>query len=229
MITRERYKELEERAFERYNRYRGMYPQGASIVYIVSPSVMAAIHAYNGIGTELLYETYMEPRSMEMHIRICGVDTYFVRCDDDILSPALVWNSAEEIHLAVDTLESGDYLVDGNVLYTYDSDQNAYIGTGLMIDKFYVENIYADRISAGNLYGGTSMSQVSESITSFANAASSFSAAIDAIDYSAIFDSLIGGRKRKNAKVEQELNPGDTKAIDDYLNSFARNQTLREA
>lgn len=35
--------------------------------------------------------------------------------------------------------------------------------------------------------------------------------------------------KRRKAKVEQELNPGDTKAIDDYLNSFAPKQILCEA
>lgn len=37
------------------------------------------------------------------------------------------------------------------------------------------------------------------------------------------------GAKRRRAKVEQELNPGDTKAIDDYLNSFAPKQILCEA
>lgn len=235
MITRERYKELVEKAIEKYNRYIGMYPQGASIVYIASPSVIDAIHAYNDICEGLLYETYMEPRSMGLYGRIRGVDIYFVRCNDDIFSPALVWNSTEEIHLAGNALENGDYLIDENALYTYDAGQNAYIETGLTIDsRIYAEqlsvgNIYADRISAGNLYSETSMSTISDAITSFTNAASTFSATIDTVDYSAIFDNLVGGRKSKKAKAERELNPGDTKAIDDYLNSFARQQTLREA
>ena len=70
MITRERYAELLENVLEKYDRYRAMYPRGATIVFVVSPKILTAIKAYEAGNRDSLYDTYMEPYNMEQFLKL---------------------------------------------------------------------------------------------------------------------------------------------------------------
>lgn len=249
-MTRETYLGMLENAPEQFDRYRAMYPRNAHIVFVVSQSVMAAIRAYEANNIESFYDTFPEPREMRTIIKLRGVDVYIaLGCDDDIFSPALVWNEdVGEIRLSNDRLLNGDLLVDGRQLYVYDSEQTTYretgytVESGIGMEELYNGNISADAISTGifndptitfgepwDLFnsqrrwiaGSASATAGSQRTTGFDTG----------MDYSELFDRIFNGKRKKN-KVESELNSGDTKAIDDYLNSFARNKSqsmLREA
>lgn len=239
-MTRETYLGMLENALEQFGRYRAMYPRNAHIVFVVSRSVMAAIRAYEANNIESFYVP--EPREMRMHLKLRGVDVYMaLGCDDDIFSPAFVWKEdSGEIRLSNDRLQNGDLLIDGQQLYVYDSGQTTYrdtgynVESGIGMEELYAGNISADTINAGIFSDPAIISGEPWGPTNpqYRQVASSLAAEFEAnIGYSEVFDRIFNG-KRKKRKVESELDPGDTKAIDDYLNSFARHKgqsMLREA
>lgn len=195
MITREQYEVLVRNALIQYDRYRAMYPRGADIVFVASPSVMAAIQAYEARNTESLFSAYTNPRDMTLLVQLRGSDVLLVHgCEDETLFlPAFAWSrGTREICINGDhTLSDGDLLIDDGNLYVYRKEQNCYSETGYTVQTgIGFETMYREND---------------------APAARSMPA------------------KRRKANVEQELNPGDTKAIDDYLNSFAPKQILCEA
>lgn len=195
MITREQYEALMRNALVQYNRYRAMYPMEAHIVFVVSPSVMAAMQVYEARNTESLFTAYHEPRDMTLLVKLRGVDVLLAQgCGDEtIFLPAFAWgNDAREICLnSGSTLSDGDLLIDDGSLYVYRKEQNCYSET---------------RYTVQTSIGVETMCREND-----APAARSMPV------------------KRRRVKAEQELNPGDTKAIDDYLNSFAPKQMLCEA
>lgn len=195
MITREQYEVLTSNALVQYNRYRTMYPMGANIVFVVSPSVMAAIQAYEARNTESLFSAYTNPRDMMLFVQLRGVDVLLVHGyeDEALFLPAFAWShdSREICFSGGCTLSDGDLLIDDGNLYVYRKEQNCYSETGYTVQTGI---------------GFETMCREND-----APATRSMPA------------------KRRKAKVEQELNPGDTKAIDDYLNSFAPKQILCEA
>ena len=262
MITRERYAELLENVLEKYERYRAMYPRGATIVFVVSPKILTAIKAYEAGNRDSIYDTYMEPYNMEQFLKLRGVDVHLVHTnDEEIFSPAFVWDDgAGEINLNHAGLIDGDYLIDEGRLYAYSDEQNSYRDTGMTVggrgiarevwdapnhqwrwanglyaenilaDGVYSGNILADSISGGNL-SDVAFHQIAPAIwdTPSAAAAAINTEDLRSPDYSELFDRIFGGRRKKAASAEQELNPGNTKAIDEYLSSFAPKQMMREA
>lgn len=241
-MTRETYLGMLENALDQFNRYRAMYPRNAHIVFVVSRSVMAAIRAYEVNNIESFYDTFPEPREMRTYLKLRGVDVYMaLGCHDDIFSPAFVWKQdTGEIRLSNDRLQSGDLLIDDGHLYAYDSEQVTYRDTGYAVESgIGMEDLYAGNISADTISAGIFSDPEIISVEPWGPTnpqrrwnASSLTAKFEAnIDYSELFDRIFNG-KRKKRKIESELDPGDTKAIDDYLNSFARNKgqsMLREA
>lgn len=119
MITREQYEALMRNALVQYDRYRAMYPMEAHIVFVVSPSVMAAMQVYEARNTESLFTAYHEPRDMTLLVKLRGVDVLLVQgCGDDTLFlPAFAWgDDAREICLnSGSTLSDGDLLIDDGV------------------------------------------------------------------------------------------------------------------
>lgn len=249
-MTRETYLGMLENALEQFDRYRAMYPRNAHIVFVVSRSVMAAIRAYEANNIESFYDTFQEPHEMRTYLKLRGIDVCMaIGCDDDIFSPAFVWNEdVGEIRLSNDRLLNGDLLIDGRQLYIYDSEQITYRDTGYSVESgigmeySYAGNISADAISTGSFVDpAIGFREPWDSFDSPRSwVASSLSATMGSlhgtgvgtgVDYSELFDRIFNGKRKKN-KVESELDPGDTKAIDDYLNSFARHESqsmLREA
>lgn len=253
MITRERYAELLENVLEKYDRYRAMYPRGATIVFVVSPKILTAIKAYEAGNRDSIYDTYMEPYNMEQFLKLRGVDVHLVHTnDEEIFSPAFVWDDgAGEINLNHAGLIDGDYLIDEGRLYTYSDEQNSYRDTGMTVGGrgiarevwdapnhqwhwanaggVYGGNIFADSISGGNL-SGIDFSQIAPAILNMPITVDAMSATdLRGSDYSELYNRIFGGRRKKAASAEQELNPGNTKAIDEYLSSFAPKQMMREA
>lgn len=242
-MTRETYLGMLENALDQFNRYRAMYPRNAHIVFVVSRSVMAAIRAYEANNIESFYDTFPEPREMRTYLKLRGVDVYMaLGCHDDIFSPAFVWKQdTGEIRLSNDRLQNGDLLIDDGHLYAYDSEQVTYRDTGYAVESgIGMENLYAGNISADTISAGIFSDPAINFREPWEWTAGSLTGTVGSpqiagiemgIDYSELFDRIFNG-KRKKRKIESELDPGDTKAIDDYLNSFARHKgqsMLREA
>ncbi len=226
MLARGEYLELLENALEQYKRYRAMYTREADVAFVVSPGVVAAIRAYEAGNPESLYDSTPDPIRMRRMLRLRGVDVYQViqRDGEDIFSPAFVLNNdVIEAHFN-GTFLDGDRLISSDFLYVYSAERHGFINTGYTVENGVAMECWPqDGINAEGI--GTGI---------FFDAASPGALLTPASVQEALFD-LMRSREdsyhhqRRKVKAEQELNPGDTKAIDDYLNSFARQGMLREA
>lgn len=228
-MTRESYLEMLENALEKYDRYKAMYPRGACIVFVASKNVLLAIQEYEPGNIESCYDTFYEPRIMRMFLKLRGVDICMILdCEEDIFSPAFVWNEeTREIRLSNDRLANADMLIDEGRLYIYDAEQQNYRSTNYMVEAgIDMNHLYASGFSIGSINadvinaGTTNIGDILEYIRPWHPYSSSIEFE-SGIDYSALFNRIFGN-KNKKAKAESELDPGNTKAIDDYLNSFAR-------
>lgn len=215
------YRGLLENALVQYDRYRSMYPRDASIVFVVTPNILDILCLKEAESIRKLYE----PRSMRTLLKFHGVDVYQIHGsgDEEIFSPAFLWNEgAGEISLT-GTLQNGDLLVDGEQVYMYSIEQNGYKEIGYTADAGRATTVASSWNWASDMWSSGMLNPTVMGVDLSYGSSSNVES-----DYSATFNRFFGGR-RKKARAEQELNPGDTKAIDDYLNSFAPKQMLHEA
>ncbi len=199
MLTRTEYNALLHKALHQYTRYMNAYPNGAHIVFVASPSVLEASSRYFG---NLSFSSAWTLFGKEVYL----IDGYG---DETILAPALEWrNDADRISLGKCPL-TGDLLIDDYRLYVYCVEQT-YRPTGHTVRG-------GAHIDAGNISGGTLADHTCVITDGQRRSMQTMSVSVPPMGYTP---------NRKKACAEQALDPGDTKAIDDYLNSFAQ-QTMQ--
>lgn len=200
MLTLATYAGLAENALEQYNRFLRTYPQGSKFVFVVSVDVLDAAMQY-----EDSWGTTYDPIEMKTRMCFCGLDVYVAIGGDEssLFAPAVLLDeSANQTTSLFNCAQHGDLLCDDG-LFIYDAAQNGYKGTELLIQDGITQEVSFAAACAADVDGGA--------------------------NYRAIYERLTRPKRKAKRKPEQELDPGDTKALDDFLSGFARQGMLSEA
>lgn len=220
MLTLATYAGLAENALEQYNRFLRTYPQGSKIIFVVSVDVLDAAMQY-----EDSWRTVYDPIEMKTRMRFCGLDVYVAIGGDEssLFAPAVLLDeSANQTTSLFNCAQHGDLLCDDR-LFIYDAARNGYKGTELLIQDGVTDEL-AFKIRSGvfNLAFDRLPQEVSFATACVAD--------VDGgANYRAIYERLTKLKRKAKQRTEQELSPGDTKALDDFLSEFARQGLLSEA
>lgn len=220
MLTLTTYAGLAENALEQYERFLRTYPQGTKIAFVVSVDVLDAAMQY-----EDSWRVTYDPIEMKTRMCFCGLDVYVAIGGDEssLFAPAVLLDeSANQTTSLFNCAQHGDLLCDDG-LFIYDAARNGYKETELLMQDGVTDEL-AFKIRSGAL--NIAFNRLPQEV-SFATACV---ADVDSgANYRAIYERLTKPKRKAKRKAEQELNPGDTKALDDFLNSFARQGMLSEA
>ena len=221
MLTLATYAGLAENALEQYNRFLRTYPQGSKFVFVVSVDVLDAAMQYDDS-----WRAVYDPIEMKTRMCFCGLDVYVAIGGDEssLFAPAVLLDeSANQTTSLFNCAQHGDLLCDDG-LFIYDAARNGYKGTGLLIQDGITDEQLAFKIRSGVF--NLALDRLPREV-SFATACA---ADVDSgADYGAIYERLTRPKGKAKRKSEQELDPGDTKALDDFPSGFVRQGLLSEA
>ena len=215
MVTRQDYFNLKDAALDHYNHLRYSQPTGTDIIFVVTEDILAAIFHYD--ADNQVYTSFDFVRE-QVYTRLCGVDIVIVRGDElgTLFTAAIRCDG----RLYIDTrIANGTYLIVDECLYRYEAETSRFVEigceifTGLDGHGANMATMVGVDLSAGNIMNPTNAVQADVSI-----------------NYDTLYNAMLSTRSAKPKKAkEAELSPGDTKLLDEFLESFAQKGFLREA
>lgn len=195
-LTREEYEALRERALGQYERLRAIVPDENEIVFAITRDVY--LEAMIVDTDPRAYLTVGFGRN-GFYGLFNGIRICVVNEETDysMFAPAVCGRAYYQGMQLEDVI-----LIEDNHLYSlrYTEPDVMFVDTGLTVSFTTARNMYIDNGFLGQM-------DIGQIVTQATRAAQEYH------------------RKKVKPKKEEELNPGDTKALDDFLGGFMRSAT----